>query len=126
MSPVPGVAKAAQQEGSNAAKKIRRLMHGQPTQPFRFRNKGDLAVIGRSRAIADLNMVRFTGFFAWLFWLFVHIMLLVGFRNRVSVLIQWAYSYFTSQRGVRLITNPERHGELVPQAVGVTDEEATA
>jgi NADH dehydrogenase len=52
--------------------------------------------------------VRFTGFFAWLFWLFVHIMLLVGFRNRLSVLVQWAYSYFTYQRGVRLITNPER------------------
>ena len=110
LPPVPGVAQAAQQEGRTAAKNIRRLMHGEPTQPFRYRNKGDLAVIGRSRAIADLNRVRFTGFFAWLFWLFVHIMLLVGFRNRVSVLIQWAYSYFTYQRGVRLITNPERQG----------------
>lgn len=108
LSPVPGVAQAAQQEGRTAAKNIRRLMHGAPTQPFRYRNKGDLAVIGRSRAIADLTKVRFTGFFAWLFWLFVHIMLLVGFRNRLSVLIQWAYSYFTYQRGVRLITNPER------------------
>lgn len=114
LPPVPGVAQAAQQEGRTAAKNIRRLMHGEPTQPFRYRNKGDLAVIGRSRAIADLNRVRFTGFFAWLFWLFVHIMLLVGFRNRVSVLIQWAYSYFTYQRGVRLITNPERQ-EIISQ-----------
>lgn len=124
LSAVPGVAQAAQQEGRTAARNVRRLMHGEPTQPFRYRNKGDLAVIGRSRAIADLNKVRFSGFFAWLFWLFVHIMLLVGFRNRVSVLIQWAYSYFTYQRGVRLITNSERHGELQP--VGATDEEATA
>jgi len=112
LSPVPGVAQAAQQEGRTAAKNIRRLMHGAATEPFRYRNKGDLAVIGRSRAIADLTKVRFTGFFAWLFWLFVHIMLLVGFRNRLSVLVQWAYSYFTYQRGVRLITDPEHsHAE---------------
>ena len=111
LSPVPGVAQAAQQEGRTAAKNIRRLMHGAATEPFRYRNKGDLAVIGRSRAIADLTKVRFTGFFAWLFWLFVHIMLLVGFRNRLSVLVQWAYSYFTYQRGVRLITNLEREEE---------------
>ena len=100
-----------------------RLMRGQPTRSFRYRNKGDLAVIGRSRAIADLGRIRFTGLFAWLFWLFLHIMYLVGFRNRVSVLIQWAYSYFTYQRGVRLITNPERHGELVPQPEGPTAKE---
>ena len=111
LSPVPGVAQAAQQEGRTAAKNIRRLMHGAATRPFGYRNKGDLAVIGRSRAIADLTKVRFTGFFAWLFWLFVHIMLLVGFRNRLSVLVQWAYSYFTYQRGVRLITNLEREEE---------------
>ena len=101
-----------------------RLMRGEPTKPFRYRNKGDLAVIGRSRAIADLGKIRFTGFFAWLFWLFLHIMYLVGFRNRVSVLVQWAYAYFTYQRGVRLITNPERHGELVPTGRLPTDEEA--
>ena len=108
LPPVPGVAQGAIQGGRTAARNVRRLMHGQPTQPFHYRNKGDLAVIGRSRAIADLNKVRFTGRFAWLFWLFLHIMYLVGFRNRLSVLIQWGYSYFTYQRGVRLITNPER------------------
>jgi len=125
MPQVPGVAPAAMQEGRTAARNVMRLMRGQPTQSFRYRNKGDLAVIGRSRAIADLGKIRFTGLFAWLFWLFLHIMYLVGFRNRVSVLIQWAYSYFTYQRGVRLITNPERHGELVPQPEGATYEEAT-
>jgi NADH dehydrogenase len=116
MTPVPGVAPAANQEGKTAAKNVMRLMRGQPTQPFRYWNKGDLAVIGRSRAIADLGKVRFTGLFAWFFWLTLHIMYLVGFRNRLSVLVQWAYSYFTYQRGVRLITNLERHGELMPIA----------
>ncbi len=116
LPPVPGVAQGAIQGGRAAARNVRRLMHREPTQAFRYRNKGELAVIGRSRAIADLNKVRFTGRFAWLFWLFLHIMYLVGFRNRLSVLIQWAYSYFTYQRGVRLITSPERFGELVPSS----------
>ena len=116
LPPVPGVAQGAIQGGRSAAKNVMRLMRREPTQPFRYRNKGDLAVIGRSRAIADLNKVRFGGRLAWLFWLFLHIMYLVGFRNRLSVLIQWAYSYFTYQRGVRLITSPERFGELVPSS----------
>jgi NADH dehydrogenase len=124
MPQVPGVAPAAIQEGRAAARNIMRLMRGQPTQSFRYRNKGDLAVIGRSRAIADLGRIRFTGLLAWLFWLFLHIMYLVGFRNRVSVLVQWAYAYFTYQRGVRLITNPERHGELVPADRAITTEKA--
>jgi NADH dehydrogenase len=115
LPPVPGVAPAANQEGRTAAKNVMRLMRGQPTVPFRYRNKGDLAVIGRSRAIADLGKVTFTGFFAWIFWLTLHIMYLVGFRNRLSVLVQWAYAYFTYQRGVRLITNLERYGELTPE-----------
>ena len=108
LPPVPGLAPAANQEGRTAAKNVMRLMRNEPTQAFRYRNKGDLAVIGRSRAIADLGKARFSGRLAWLFWLLLHIMYLVGFRNRVSVLIQWAYAYFTYQRGVRLITNPER------------------
>ena len=106
--PVPGVGPAANQEGQSAANNIRRLIWRQETRPFRYFNKGDLAVIGRSRAIADFGRVRLTGRIAWLLWLFVHIMYLVGFRNRISVFIQWAYSYFTYQRGVRLITNEER------------------
>jgi NADH dehydrogenase len=111
---VPGVAPAANQEGRTAAKNVMRLMRGESTKTFHYINKGDLATIGRSRAIADLGKIRFSGRPAWLFWLTLHIMYLVGFRNRLSVLVQWAYAYFTYQRGVRLITNLERHGELTP------------
>ena len=106
--PVPGVCPAANQEGATAAKNIRRLLWRQETKPFRYVNKGDLAVIGRSRAIADFGSVRITGRIAWLLWLFVHIMYLVGFRNRITVFVQWAYSYITYQGGARLITNEER------------------
>ena len=107
-TPVPGVAPAATQEGKTAARNILRIIRGEPTHAFKYRNKGDLATIGRSRAIADFGKVHITGHIAWLFWLFVHIMYLVGFRNRASVLLEWAYSYFTYGRGVRLITNFER------------------
>lgn len=105
---VPGVCPAANQEGTTAAKNIRRLMGHLPTKPFHYFNKGDLAVIGRSHAIADFGRVRISGRIAWLLWLFVHIMYLVGFRNRISVFIEWAYSFITYQRGVRLITASER------------------
>ena len=106
--PVPGVCPAANQEGRTAARNVRRLMGHLPTKPFKYFNKGDLAVLGRSRAIADFGRFRFSGRPAWLLWLFVHIMYLVGFRNRLSVFLQWGYSYFTYQRGVRLITASER------------------
>ena len=109
---VPGVCPAANQEGTAAAKNIRRLMGRLPTKPFHYFNKGDLAVIGRSHAIADFGRVRFSGRIAWLLWLFVHIMYLVGFRNRISVFIEWAYSFITYQRGVRLITASERRAPL--------------
>jgi len=101
---VPWVAPAANQEGKRAAENIKLLLRDKPTVKFRYFNKGDLATIGRYRAVADFGSFRVFGWIAWWFWLFVHIMYLVGFRNRVSVLIQWAYSYFTYQRGVRLIT----------------------
>ena len=106
---VPGVGPAAIQEGKAAAKNILRDLHHQPRKDFHYFNKGDLAVIGRSRAIADLGWITFSGRLAWFFWLFVHIMYLVGFRNRVVVFIDWAYSYFTYQPGVRLITDVERY-----------------
>jgi NADH:quinone reductase (non-electrogenic) len=111
---VPGVAPAANQEGRMAAKNVIRLTRRQETRPFKYFNKGDLAVIGRSRAIADFGKLRFGGRVAWLLWLFVHIMYLVGFRNRITVFIEWAYNYFTYQRGVRLITNAERRRPPVP------------
>lgn len=106
---VPGVCPAANQEGATAAKNILRDLWHQPRKSFRYFNKGDLATIGRSRAIADFGKVKFTGRLAWLLWLFVHIMYLVGFRNRLSVLMQWTYAYITYQRGVRLITDVERY-----------------
>ena len=106
---VPGVGPAAIQEGASAGKNIVRDLRRQPRKKFHYRNKGDLATIGRSRAIADLGWIRFSGRFAWFFWLFVHIMYLVGFRNRLSVLFEWAYAYFTYQHGARLITDVERY-----------------
>lgn len=106
---IPGVGPAAIQEGRAAAKNILRDLKRERRKPFHYWNKGDLAVIGRSRAIADLGWIQFSGWFAWVFWLFVHIMYLVGFRNRVVVLTEWAYAYFTSQAGVRLITDVERY-----------------
>lgn len=102
--PLPGVAQVAKQEGTHAARNILRLMAGEPTQTFRYRDPGNMATIGRAAAIADFGWARFSGFPGWLLWLFVHIMFLVGFRNRLSVLLQWAASYMTYQRSVRLIT----------------------
>jgi len=102
--PVPGVAPAAMQMGALAAKNIRRDLEQRERVPFRYRNKGDLATIGRYRAIADFGRLRVTGSLAWWFWLFLHILYLAGFRNRISVLVEWAYSYFTYERGARLIT----------------------
>jgi NADH dehydrogenase len=102
--PVPGVAPAAMQMGPHAARNIRRTLEGRDRVPFRYRNKGDLATIGRHRAIADFGRLQVTGGAAWWFWLFLHIMYLAGFRNRLSVLIEWAYAYFTYGRGARLIT----------------------
>jgi NADH dehydrogenase len=106
---VPWVAPAANQQGAFAAKSIIRDTRRQPRKKFRYFNKGDLATIGRSRAIADFGRVRFAGRLAWFLWLFVHIMYLVGFRNRIVVFIEWAYAYFTYQAGVRLITDVERY-----------------
>jgi len=102
--PLPGVAQVAIQGGRHAAQSIVRLIERQPTQAFRYKDLGNMATIGRAAAIAEIGRMRFWGWFAWLVWLFVHIMLLTGFRNRVIVLVQWAWAYFTYQRGIRLIT----------------------
>jgi len=104
---VPGVAPAAMQEGRRAGLNALRIVNGETTSPFHYYNKGDLATIGRNRAVAVFGKVEVSGYPAWLLWLFVHILYLVGFRNRLSVLVQWAYAYFTFQRGVRLITAAE-------------------
>jgi NADH dehydrogenase len=105
--PVPGVAPAAMQAGRCAARNVIRLLRGEAGRPFRYVNKGDLATIGRHRAVADFGRFRFGGRVAWWLWLTVHITYLIGFRNRLTVLIEWAYAYFTYQRGVRLITRRE-------------------
>lgn len=102
--PVPGVAPAAMQMGARAAKNIQRDLQQRERVDFVYRNKGDLATIGRHRAIADFGRLKVTGALAWWFWLFLHILYLAGFRNRLSVLVEWAYSYFTYERGARLIT----------------------
>jgi NADH dehydrogenase len=104
--PLPGVAQVAIQAGRHAAENIRRAIHGEPMLPFHYRDPGNLAVLGRAAAIADLGRVRLSGFPAWLFWCFVHILFLIGFRNRVLVMFEWAWSYLTWQRGARLITGP--------------------
>ncbi|HTD52884.1 MAG TPA: NAD(P)/FAD-dependent oxidoreductase, partial [Thermoanaerobaculia bacterium] len=104
--PLPGVAQVAIQAGRHAAKNICRAILGDPMLSFHYRDPGNLAVLGRAAAIADLGRLRLSGFPAWLFWCFVHIFFLIGFRNRVVVMFEWAWSYLTWQRGARLITGP--------------------
>ncbi|HEY6930277.1 MAG TPA: NAD(P)/FAD-dependent oxidoreductase [Thermoanaerobaculia bacterium] len=107
--PLPGVAQVAIQQGRYAATAIVRRVTGQPSAgPFHYRDLGTLAVLGRGAAIADLGRVRFSGFPAWLFWCFVHILKLIGFRNRFIVMFEWAWAYFRSERGARLITGVEK------------------
>jgi NADH dehydrogenase len=101
---LPGVAQVAIQEATHAAGNIRRAVAGESARPFAYRNLGNLATIGRNSAVADLPRLRMKGYVVWIFWLFVHIFNLIGFRNRLSVMTQWAFSYFTYQRSVRLIT----------------------
>ena len=109
---VPGVAPAAMQTGWHAALNVARTLRGQPRLPFRYRDKGMLATIGRGSAVAKIGSIKATGFLAWLLWLFVHIFFLIGFRNRLIVMIHWAWSYFTFDRGARLITEPLREALL--------------
>jgi NADH:ubiquinone reductase (H+-translocating) len=107
--PLPGVAPVANQQGRHAAANIRRTLAGEPRRPFRYVDKGSMATIGRSAAVMQVGRVRLKGLIAWLGWLFVHILVLIGFRNRLAVMMEWAWSYLTWQRGARLIT-----GEVGP------------
>jgi NADH dehydrogenase len=103
--PLPGVAQVAIQQGRYAAMVIARRVSGQPSAgPFHYRDPGNLAVLGRGAAIADLGRVRLSGAPAWLFWCLVHILYLIGFRNRFIVMFEWAWAYFRNERGARLIT----------------------
>jgi NADH dehydrogenase len=105
---VPGVSPAAKQMGRAAAANLLRRLAGEATQPFRYRDYGNLATIGRNSAVVDLwtpwRRIEFSGWFAWLFWLFAHIYFLIGFRNRLVVLIDWASAYWSSQRYARVVT----------------------
>ena len=110
--PLPGVAQVAMQQGKFCAKQIRRRLRGEPDEPFVYRDLGTMAVIGRGAAVADLfGKYHATGLFAWLMWLAIHVMYIVGFQSRLLVLIQWAYHYVTMDRGARLIT-----GQTLPVA----------
>lgn len=102
--PLPGVSPVAMQQGRHVARAILDRLAGRETAPFRYRDKGSMATIGRSRAIAERGELRLSGLAAWMAWLTVHLYFLVGFRNRLIVLLNWAWSYFTYQRGSRLIT----------------------
>jgi NADH dehydrogenase len=107
--PVPGVAPAAIQMGKFAATQIKRTLDGKPREKFEYLDKGSLATIGRSHAIAAFpGNIHISGYFAWLSWLFIHLLFLIGFRNRLFVIIDWAWSYITYNHGARLITEPEK------------------
>jgi NADH dehydrogenase len=101
--PLPGVSPVAMHQARTVAKSIRRALVGRGTLPFSYLDKGSMATIGRRRAIAMVNRMHMSGFLAWMAWLFIHIWYLIGFRNRLVVLITWAWSYFTYRRGARLI-----------------------
>jgi NADH dehydrogenase len=103
-TPLPGVAQTAMQQAAHAARNIVRHIHGERPLQFAYRDFGSMAIIGRGSAIVDLGTLRFSGPVAWLAWLFLHIFMLIGFRNRLIVLLQWAGAYVTFQRSVRLIT----------------------
>jgi len=102
--PLPGVAQVAKQQGAQAARNVLHAVRSEPLEPFRYRNYGNVATIGRGSAVVDIGPVRASGWFAWIFWLFLHVFWLIGFRNRVAVLGEWAWAYLTFQRRIRLIT----------------------
>lgn len=115
-APLPGVAPVAMQQGRYVAETIDARVRGKATAPFRYRDRGSMATIGRAAAVTDLGFVRFNGTLAWLTWLFIHLLYLVEFDNRLLVLVQWAWNYLTWNRGARLITGEERPPASSPPA----------
>jgi NADH dehydrogenase len=105
--PLPGVAPVAMQQGEHLARQIRRELAGRPREPFRYRDKGQLATIGRSHAVLEIGRLRMAGLLAWLLWLVVHVYYLVGFKNRLFVVLQWAWAYGRFRRGARLIVGKQ-------------------
>jgi NADH dehydrogenase len=102
------VAQVAMQGGVAAARNVVRTLRGEARRPFHYRDKGNMATIGRARAIAEIRGLKLSGFVAWWTWLFIHIFFLIGFRNRFVVLFTWAWAYFTYQRSARLILGSGR------------------
>jgi NADH:quinone reductase (non-electrogenic) len=119
--PLPGVSPVAMQMGRRVARNIRNDLAGKPYEEFRYFDKGSMATIGRKAAIAEIGKLHLSGFIAWMAWLTVHIFFLIGFRNRFAVLFNWAWSYFTYQRGARLITG--RRLSLMPRKAIVENEQ---
>jgi NADH dehydrogenase len=111
---LPGVAQVAIQQGAWVAETIARDLENQPRRNFHYHDKGSLATIGRAAAVAQIGKIELSGYFAWLTWLFVHIFFLIGFRNRLLVMIQWAWSYLTYERGARLITGSDELPGWIP------------
>jgi NADH dehydrogenase len=112
-TPVPGVSPGAKQMGRAAAANLLRRLRGEATVPFKYMDYGNLATVGRKAAVVDLTVpvfgaLRFSGFFAWLFWLFAHIYFLIGFRNRLVVMMDWGWAYWTYERSARVVAEPER------------------
>lgn len=105
--PLPGLASVAMQQGEWAAENILRDIKGEPRKDFKYNDKGQMATIGRKKAIAQIGKLKFSGFFAWLIWLFIHVYYLIGFKNKIFVIWQWAYAYFTFKRGARLISEKD-------------------
>lgn len=111
--PLPGLAPVAVKEGEHAARNIMRTITGRARRKFHYRDKGSMATIGRGSAVAQFGRFRLSGFPAWLGWLFIHIYFLIGFYNRIVIIFRWGWSYFTSNRGARLITGPLCQSPLV-------------
>jgi len=105
--PLPGVAQVAMQQGAYAARLLRARLVGKASAPFRYKDIGNMATIGRSSAVADLGRIHLSGFIGWAAWLFIHLLYIVQFENKLLVLVQWAWSYFTLGRSARLITGED-------------------
>jgi NADH dehydrogenase len=114
--PLPGVAQVPMQQGAYVAKLIRARLRAETFPPFHYFDKGNLAVIGRAAAVAQIGPLHLSGLLAWLTWLFVHLMYLVEFSNRVLVFVHWGFLYLTFDRGARLITGPASDGSMAPLA----------
>jgi NADH dehydrogenase len=121
---LPGVAPVAIQQGGWVAQTIARDLENQPRRDFRYHDKGSLATIGRAAAVAQIGKFELSGYFAWLAWLFIHILFLIGFRNRLLVMIQWAWSYLTYERGARLITGSDELPGWMPFQPAVKEHSA--